>query len=190
MSHKFIFDANFHLLLNALDQEIAKEAQQQGCMYCGNKLHQADYPRSPVGLPPQFRNDYSERFSLCCNQCRRRTTPKSVRFFGRRWYPAPLLILISVLAVGINERRIAQVKQHFGITVSESTWKRWRRWWRDSFQSTQFWQQHKGLVPTAIESTHHYPRALLIVFKGLLDEKVQLLLRFLSPLTGGILRAV
>ena len=190
MSHNFVFDANFHLLLTAIDQEIAKEVQQKGCIYCGNKLHQADYPRSPVGLPSQFRNDYSERFSFCCNQCRRRTTPKSVRFFGRRWYPAPLFMLISALAVGINERRLASVKRHFGIAVSESTWKRWRRWWRDSFKSTQFWQQHKGLVPDAIVSIHRCPRALLVVFKGLLAEKMQLLLRFLSPLTGGILRAV
>lgn len=190
MSHKFLFDANFHLLLNAIDQEIAKEVRQQGCIDCGNKLHKADYPRSPVGLPPQFRNGYSERFSFCCSQCRRRITPKSVRFFGRRWYPAPLFMLISVLAVGINERRLALVKKHFGITVSESTWKRWRRWWRDSFQSTQFWQQHKGLVPAVIESIHCYPRALLAVLKGLLAEKMRLLLQFLSPLTGGILRAV
>jgi len=178
------------LLLTAIDQEIAKEVQQKGCIYCGNKLHQADYPRSPVGLSSQFRNAYSERFSFCCNYCRRRITPRSVRFFGRRWYPAPLFMLISVLTVGISERRLAQVKRHFGITVSESTWKRWRRWWRDSFESTKFWQKNKGNVPITIESIYRHPRALLVVFQGLLEEKMRFLLRFLSPLTGGILRAV
>ncbi|EKD73011.1 MAG: hypothetical protein ACD_45C00484G0001 [uncultured bacterium] len=190
MSHKFISSAKFHLLLITIDQEIAKEVLQKGCIYCGNKLHKANYPRSPFGLLSQFRHHYDERFSLCCNACRKRTTPPSVRFFGRRWYPAPLFMLISALMLGINERRLRQVKQHFGITVSESTWKRWRRWWRDSFESTQFWQQNKGIAFTTIESIYRCPRALLVVFKGLLEEKMQLLLRFLSPLTGGILRAV
>jgi hypothetical protein len=189
MSHKFLFDANFHLLLNTIDQEIAKETQQKGCIHCGNKLHQANYPRSPVGIPSEFRCAYDERLSFCCDECRRRTTPQSVRFFGRRWFPAPLLILVSALMLGINERRLAQVKRHFGIAVSESTWKRWRRWWRESFMATQFWQQAKGLAPTAIE-TRSFPRALLSVFPGVLEEKMRLLLRFLSPLTGGILRAV
>jgi hypothetical protein len=190
MSQNFIFNASFHLLLIAIDQELAKDIFKQGCPHCKGKLHRADYPRSPVSMLSHFRDYYDERFSFCCNNCRKRTTPPSVRFFGRRWYPAPLHLLVSALMLGINERRLLQMKQHFGITVSESTWKRWRRWWHKSFTTTPFWQQAKGLAPTVIESCKTFPRALLDSFQGMLEEKMRFLLRFLSPLTGGFLRTV
>ena len=190
MSQNFIFNASFHLLLNTIDQEFANKAKQQGCP-CGGKLHQADYPRSPFGIPAAFRASYDERFSLCCDTCRRRITPPSVRFFGRRWFPAPLLVFISALMLGVNERRCALVKRHFGITVSESTWRRWRRWWRESFTATPFWQQAKGLLPPADQVMQGpFPRVLLDIFQGKLIERINLLLQFLAPLTAGILRAV
>jgi hypothetical protein len=190
MSHKFLFNASFHFLLNSIDQEFAIETQKKGCPYCGNKLHQANYPRSPFGMLSPFRHYYDERLSFCCDSCRKRTTPQSVRFFGRHWYPAPFLMLISALTLGINERRLLQVKRHFGIVVSESTWKRWRRWWRDSFITTAFWRKERSLIPTVIETKKTLPRALLNVFQGVLEEKMRYLLRFLSPLNGGVLRAV
>lgn len=190
MSHNFLLDANFHLFLNEIDQEIAKKIQKQGCPGCGNRLHQANYPRSPMGLLEKFRAYYHQRLSFCCNTCRRRITPKSVRFFGRRWYPAPLFILISLLKLGISDDRLEQIKRHFGIIASLSTWKRWRRWWRDSFEKTLFWQQQKGLVAIHLTEGMRIPRTLLSVFNGRLSEQIILLLRFLSPLTGGVLRAV
>jgi hypothetical protein len=192
MSQNFIFNASFHLLLITIDQELANGILEQGCPYCKGKLHRADYPRSPIGMLLQFRDYYNERLSLCCAICRKRITPPSVRFFGRRWYPAPLHLLMSALMLGINERRLLLVKRHFGVIVSESTWKRWRKWWRESFTSTSFWQQAKGLAQTAIESESHktFPRALLEAFQGGLEEKMYFILRFLSPLTGGVLRAV
>jgi hypothetical protein len=91
--------------------------------------------------------------------------------------------------LGINERRLTQVKRHFGIVVSESTWKRWRRWWRKLFMATRFWQQAKGHISIPLKACR-CPRALLAQFKGSLEEKMRLLLRFLAPLTGGALRAV
>lgn len=190
MSHKFLFNATFHALLNQIDQELAEMTLQKGCPYCGNKLHLANYPRSPIGILPQFRDYYDERLSFCCDTCRKRTTPQSVRFFGRGWHPAPLHLLISALMCGINERRLLQVKRYFGISVSGSTWKRWRRWWRTSFITTPFWQKQKGLVATAIKTNTPLPRALLDLFQGALEEKMILLLQFLAPLTGGVLRAV
>lgn len=139
MSHKFLFNSTFHaLLLIEIDRELAESTRQKGCP-CGGSLHRSSYPRSPFGLPPKLRFAYQERFSFCCNICRQRTTSPSVRFFGRRWHPAPLFLLISALTLSINEHLLAQIKRHFGITVSESTWKRWRRWWRDTFVETAFW---------------------------------------------------
>ena len=190
MSQNFLVNAPFHLLLTTIDQELADDTLKRGCPYCKGKLHRADYPRSPLGMPSAFRHLYDERLSFCCDTCRKRTTPESVRFFGRRWYPAPLFILISLLTLSINERRLAQVKKHFGFIASESTWKRWRRWWRGSFWASLFWQGAKGLVPPVLESHPSLPRTLLRVFKGTVEEKIGFLLRFLAPLTGGVLRAV
>jgi hypothetical protein len=186
---KFLFNASFHSLLIAIDQDFIEKTKEKGCS-CGGRLHQADYSRSPFGIPPSLRILYETRFSLCCDTCRKRITPQSVRFFGRRWYPAPLLILISALMLGINERRLNQVKRHFDIVVSESTWKRWRRWFRESFKETLFWQQAQGFAIKAIGTPKLFPRALLDLFSGSIEEKLRLLLQFLSPLTGGILRAV
>ncbi len=178
-----------HSLLNAIDQELAQAVQEVGCT-CGGKLHRANYPRNPCGLFPPFRSGYEARLSFCCDRCRKRITPPSVRFFGRRWFPAPVHLLISLLKLGLNERRLAQVKQRFGITVSESTWKRWRRWWRDCFITIPFWKKVQGLVATAMEESGLFPRVLWGVYQGGLEEKMRLLLRFLAPCTGGILRAV
>lgn len=190
MIHNFLLNTSFHSLLIAIDQELTQNVQKEDCAFCGGRLHQANYHRSPFGVPPSIRSNYDKRFSLCCDTCRKRTTPQSVRFFGRRWYPAPLLVLVSTLTLGINERRLKQVKQHLGVAVSESTWKRWRRWWRQSFETTPFWQQTRGLALKAVETKKLFPRALFVLFQGTFEEKLQLLLKFLSPLTGGVLLAV
>ena len=186
----FLYKANFHLLLTNIDQELASSVFELNCPSCSGKLHQANYPRSPMGIPLEFREVYDERLSFCCKTCRKRTTPPSVRFFGRRWYPAPLFMLICLLSLGINERRLAQMKRHFGLTVSESTWRRWRRWWRDAFIVTDFWKKEKGLVVLSLEEAISFPRALLKLFLGTFMDKLCLLLRFLSPLTSGVSRAV
>ena len=137
---------------------MAEIAMNNGCSHCGGKLHLANYPRSPAGMPAAFRLHYNQRISFCCSSCRKRTTPPSVRFFGRRWFPAPIFIFICLLQCGINDRRLSQVKRHFGITVRESTWKRWRRWWRESFSETKFWIKEKGLLSTPLKPNQYIPR--------------------------------
>jgi hypothetical protein len=188
MSHKFLFNSTFHTLLIAIDRELAEEVRQQGCS-CGGTLHRSNYPRSPLGLLSGFRVAYEERFSFCCNECRRRTTSPSVRYFGRRWYPAPLLLLISTLMISINDYRLTQIKRHFGFTVSESTWKRWRRWWRDTFVETTFWKKARAFIPEP-KKFMTMARRMLTSFRGTIDNKILLLLKFISPITTSHLRAV
>lgn len=188
MSHKFLFNSTFHTLLIAIDLELAEVVREEGCP-CGGPLHRSNYPRSPFGLSAELRLAYQERFSFCCDHCRRRTTPPSVRFFGRRWYPAPLLLLISALRLSINDHRLTQIKRHFGISVSESTWKRWRRWWRDAFMETPFWKQKGSLIPEPKRSMT-IARRMLTAFEATIDNRMVLLLKFLSPITAGFLRAV
>lgn len=188
MSHTFLLNSTFHSSLTIIDQELAEATRLAGCP-CGGSLYQADYPRSPFGLPEALRHHYDHRFSFCCGDCRKRITPPSVRFFGRRWFPAPLLILISALAFGATEYRCIQIRRHFGVLISQSTWKRWRRWWRISFVETDFWLQAKGLIPIAYFNGL-FPRTLLSLFSGCLEERLILLLKFLKPLTAGIFRTV
>lgn len=182
----FLMNANFHFFLLMVDQEMSISVFRAKCLYCGGTLHQANYPRSPMGVPSNFREYYEERLSFCCDTCRRRSTPESVRFFGRRWYSAAFFMFICLLQLGITERRLAQFKKHTGMTVSEKTWKRWRKWWRECFVSTPFWQQYKGLVIINIDDSPALPRALYEVFSGTSSERMRLLLRFLSPLTSGM----
>jgi len=189
MSHKFLFNTSFHELLNKLDLELAEATRLAGCLHCGGSLHQADYPRSPFGLPVGFRSYYQERHSFCCGQCRKRTTSPSVRFFGRRWFPAPLLILISALSLGATESRCTQIRKLFGVVISQTTWKRWRRWWRADFTQSHFWLQAKGIV-SPLHFNGSFPRELFSLFIGCLEERLVLLLRFLAPLTAGAFRAV
>jgi hypothetical protein len=189
MYQNLLFNASFHLFLTQIDREFAEEVKQAGCPDCGGTLHLADYPRSPVGVPPPVREHYERRLSFCCSRCRTRVTPPSVRFFGRRWYPAPVFIFISALRLGISDRRLAQIKKHIGITANETTWKRWRRWWREFFWVTPFWQQAKGLLPPHPKIIQGcFPRVLLNIFNGPLEEKMRLLLKFLSPLTTRVFR--
>jgi hypothetical protein len=80
--------------------------------------------------------------SFCCARCRRRTTPASVRYLGRRVYLAALVVLMSVLQEGVTAQREAQLKQH--LAVSRRTLTRWRQWWQQQFVQTPFWRWAKG----------------------------------------------
>ena len=111
MSHKFLLDTSFHKYLVALDQDLASKAYDSGCPFCGGCLHVNDYPRQPHGVPAEHRHYYQKRFSFCCGKCRRRVTPESVRFFGRRWYVAPFLLLTSILASRPSQKKLHQIKK-------------------------------------------------------------------------------
>ena len=125
-------------------------------------------------------------FSFCCaaEGCRRRTTPQSVRFFGRRLYPAVVIVLFSALAQGVTVRRFRMLHSILGI--DRRTLERWRRWWREIFPRTRFWGEARArlLPPVDRESL---PRSLLVRFgKGTLEGIVSLL-RFLAPCSAGAL---
>src|SRR3990167_5860082 len=196
MSHNFLFDASFFSLLMQIDEDLSKKMKKSKCTKCKGRLHRSPYPRNPHGVPAKFREQYGQRLSHCCADCRKLSTPPSVRFFGRRWFVAPVFMLICALKNGANKRRAEQIYRHFGVRVSASTWKRWQYWWRYYFEKTKYWNLHKGLLAIPIENNKSIPRELLskikwksskkIVLK--VSEKIVLLLRFLSQLTSGFFR--
>jgi len=190
VSYKLICDDKFHGILFKIDQELAQEAESSDCPYCYHQLHHADYPRSPNGIPANQRHHYEHRFSFCCSKCRKRVTPETVRFFGRRWYPAAAFLLVCILHLGITDKRIEQIKRHLGIRVNKLTWERWRLWWQDAFELTLFWKQAKGHLSKQPASKFLIARSILRIFSGSLSDKMLHLLRFLSPLTGRIYRGI
>ena len=189
MSHNFLFSSSFHAFLFTIDVEFINDDQKKGCCFCGGKLHRASYPRSPLGISPQQRHHYEKRLSLCCYTCRKRATPPSVRFFGRCRFPGAIFLFISLLTQSINQYRIEQLKRRLGVRISIRTWKRWRRWWCEQFIKSRFWLQAKGLIRTNASSLV-YPRFFLSLFSGVLQEKMILLLQFLSPVTSEFLHAI
>lgn len=189
MYHNLLIKPSFHALFVCIDDELADNIRSAGCPDCGGSLYKADYPRSSLGLPKSCREYYDRRHSLCCGYCRKRITTPSVRFFGRRRFPAVIMILISAFMSSGSRRRYHQVKRYFGINISLRTWVRWCRWWQECFVGTAFWKQAKAHLPlTALAGL--FPRQLILIYPGRLSEQLEKTLRFLAPLTAGVYRAV
>ncbi len=55
MYHKILKTPSFHALFVIIDNELAENTRAGACLHCGGVLHQADYPRSPLGLPVMAR---------------------------------------------------------------------------------------------------------------------------------------
>jgi len=152
----------------------------------GGRLHQARYPRKPRGSPAELGEEaYAWRHSFCCARegCRRRKTPVSVRFLGRRVYVGVVVLLATACESGLSRRRVAALRERLG--VSERTLRRWRTWWRERFPGTRFWRTARaGFVPpVAVDAL---PASLVERFVGAEPiEQVVRLLRFLGPLSLG-----
>ena len=133
MCHALLQDPKLYVLLSLIDDERAAESRVAGCG-CGGRLHSARYPRKPRGGPSGLRGLYQSRHSFCCAQCRRRTTPESVRSLGRRVYLAAVVVLASAMRAGVTGRRAAQLTAVLNIPLRSL--ERWRRWWLEEFVQT------------------------------------------------------
>ena len=166
--------------LAAIDTDLASRARMQGCCFCGGALHSACYPRKPRG-GVVVATEATTRHSFCCDKCRRRTTPESVRFLGRRVYPGFVMVLLSAMQSGVTDTLINELQLHLG--VARRTLQRWRHWWREIFVRTPFWDLGRGRFMPPIEHAA-LPMSLLNRFK-VQDGQSQLVLclRFLAPLS-------
>jgi hypothetical protein len=177
-------DAKFHEQLLAFDRDLSATARAARCWRCGGALHSASYDRKPRGGPAGLGHEYAERFSFCCavDGCRKRTTPPSLRFLGRRVYLATVVTLISALMLGITPTRLARLSVVPGI--DRRTLARWRAWWRSTFTDGRFASIAMAAVAPPIDITG-LPVSLLERFAGDVREQLVALLRFLGPPTGG-----
>jgi hypothetical protein len=180
-------DAKFWRLLVRFDEDLAAEVRAARCPQCAAPLHSARYPRKPRGVARGLLGeDYEHRLSFCCapEGCRRRATPASVRFLGRRVYLGALVVLISALAQGLTGARQRQLCERLGL--SQRTLRRWRRWWREVFPASRWWQGGHGQLVPAVEAAQ-LPGALLERFRHT-DPATHLLevLAFLAPCASAI----
>jgi hypothetical protein len=168
--------------LLAVDQDIAARVRSAGCKHCGGVLHSALYPRVVLDAPATVDGDNAKRISFCCDTCRKRTTPASVRYMGRRRYSATAMILLSAVRNEIAGGTLAAIRASLGVT--RRTLERWRRWWREEFVQTPLWQSQQGRFVPPVQCDA-LPLSLLDRFLGD-DLRTQFihLLRFLLPLSG------
>ncbi|HEY4746112.1 MAG TPA: hypothetical protein VIH38_01050, partial [Steroidobacteraceae bacterium] len=123
-------DAKFHEQLLVFDRDLSATARAAGCRECGGTLHSAPFARKPRGGPAGLGKGYGQRFSFCCavDGCRKRTTPPSLRFLGRKVYLATVVTLISAMLLGATAARLERPSGVPGI--DRRTVARWRAWWR------------------------------------------------------------
>ena len=164
-------ESAFFTLLIESDEALAAETRKKGC-HCGGRLDRADYPRKPRGLPAKWDQAFSKRISFCCDKegCRRRSTPPSVRFFGRRVYIAALILVVCARWVTAHHAE-----------VPKNTARRWRRFFDTTFVTLPLWQVARGYLMPPID--HKDLIALLLHRFGGGEIGLSKTLRFLSPIT-------
>jgi hypothetical protein len=189
LCHDLLRDARLYTHLLKIDEDLAAKAQAGRCPHCQGRLDNAGYARKPRGGPLQVGPEYRRRFSLCCDACRKRVTPPSVRFFGRRVYLAPVLLIISAMRGQLTAARLRCLRSAYG--VDRRTVVRWRRWWRETFCTTAFWRAVKGRLLPPVDADD-LPAALLERFESGGATRVGLseALTFLSPLTTRFVMAM
>jgi hypothetical protein len=184
IAREFVNSASFWTFLLSIDKDLAERSRQKGCS-CSGRLHSANYPRAPRGGPVDLPEQCCCRFSFCCERdgCRKRLTPPSVRFLGRKIYLGAVVVLISAMRQGATPQRARELSRMFG--VDAATIGRWQTFWREHVPNTPFWRVARGRLLAVLESSAVLPRLLVDAFCGADDvyrDWVRLL-RFLSPLS-------
>ncbi len=180
-AYAFVLEGEFFDVLTTIDEGIVKRVAEGGCPHCGGPLHRGDYPRKPRGrLIAEAARAFDSRFSLCCGRdgCRKRATPPSVRFLGRRVYVGAAVIAAS--AVALHVAAAAAIRRATGI--APRTVRRWLGWWHGPFTKTSvFVAICARMVP--VPARRDLPESLLARLRGVAAARVEKLLAILAPLT-------
>ena len=175
-------DPEFLESLYKLDEREALRVQLEGCPRCGGQLDRADYWRKPRGVSGLERH-LSRRHSFCCRECRRRVTPASTRFLGRKVYLEVVVLVVSYLrqkAPPVILRRLSGVSG-----ASIETISRWQHWWEEVVAEHPLWRFWRGrFVPPL--GTRQIVRSMFDRFSSVasgVSETVHRVSKFLSPLT-------
>lgn len=182
MYRTLLADARFYELLLAFDRDIAAAARAVGCARCGGVLHSARFRRKPRGGPAGLGEAYDQRLSFCCasDLCRKRMTPPSFWFLGRKVYLGAVVVLVSAMRQGATAAR--QLCELVG--VGRRTIARWREWWRRAFVASPFWREVSAAFMPPVDQ-ERLPASLLERFSGAAAAQLIAVLRLLLPITGG-----
>lgn len=164
-------------LLEKIDDDFAETAHQKGCLHCEGKLHCADYDRKPRGGP-----QWDSRRSFCCAQegCRRRVTPPSVRFLGRKVYAGFIVVLVAAMHHGLSPQRVLAMRKL--LSIDRRTLEHWRKWWLETFVHTAFWAEARArFMPPLCQQT--LPWSLCAFYDVQRRDRLLDLLKFLAPIT-------
>ena len=184
---RLLRDGLLRKLLEHVDEDLAGECRAVGCRYCGGVLHSAKYERKPRG--PEGFEGWDRRDSFCCERegCRKRHTPPSVRFLGRRVYVSVVVMVVGAMVHGVKRGRVERLRQVLGIDAR--TLERWRRWWLETFVRTGFWKGAKGRCMPPVDPAR-LPLSLVERFGARQREGLVKLLEFLAPITVPGLKGV
>ena len=185
MYQSLIRDSRFFDLLLKFDEDQAAEVQRAGCP-CGGALHSARYTRKPRGGPAGLGAGSTVRFSFCCatEGCRRRATPPSLRFLGRKVFFGVLVLLLPVMRDGPTPERLDRLCERFSVSVR--TVRRWCRFWRETFVTSRVWQAARGRFAAPVREGA-LPGSLLGALSEISDpeSRVAAALRLVSPIGTG-----
>jgi len=179
---KILRSEKIYQLLEEVDGNLAEQVRKGGCRQCGGRLHRSDFNRKPRGGPMRVMERWENRDSFCCERegCRKRHTPPSVRFLGRRIYVGIVVVLMAAMTHGLSARRVEKLRAELGMDVRSL--KRWRQWWLERFIQFPFWKAARGrLMPPADEQT--MPLSLVEIFQAREPEALLKLMKFLAPIT-------
>jgi hypothetical protein len=182
LTETILSDPRLYELLQRIDEDLAGSVRAGGCRICSGVLHRARYARKPRGGPAPLGTEYAFRLSFCCAQegCRKRATPPSVRFLGRRVSLGAAVVMVTALRHGPTPWRLSRLREICGASVR--TLSRWRAWFRTTFAESRFFKAVAGRFASPV-ARDRLPASLLERFPGDERERLVGLLRFLCPIT-------
>ena len=169
-------------MLEKCDADLAEKCQQAGCLKCGGRLDRSDYRRKPRGGPEEAKPTERWRDSFCCDVegCRKRHTPPSVRFLGRKIYWGVVVVLMAAMQHGLKPARVEVLRER--LEIDRRTLARWRTWWLETFVESRFWKEARArFMPGPCPQT--LPWSLGEAFGIDRLDRLLELLQFLRPLT-------
>ena len=176
------FGREIFTLLEQIDRGMARRVAAERCPGCEGPLHGGDYRRKPRGaLIAPAGEAFVVRFSLCCGRegCRKRATPPSVRFLGRRVYLGAVVIVASIVALALQAA--GEIQRRTGVPAR--TTQRWLDWWQGPFLDTEvFVTICARLIGVDVGQV---PASIVGRLAGTPTERVQGMLAWLLPLTTG-----
>jgi hypothetical protein len=202
MYHSSLIISSFWKTFPSLDIKISIEfIKTASCKNCGCcTFHRADYPRKPRGFPNEIEKQipsifFCSRISYRCSNCRKRITPQSVRYLGRKIYISTLILLaVRLIEQGSGTEGFVKISKEIRVLLKDfvpaKTVRRWLIWWQEAVWQSPFWKSKQGLFSGHVERYlflngvwNHFAQSSDQAQSDSVQDLVIIILTFFSPLT-------